>query len=470
MRIPFHALPALAGALILLTVSSSRVRAAGHSSGERRPISEFASEIASHSRDEIPSFSRQTGLACSVCHTAFPQLTAFGRAFKLGGYTMPASEQVITQKQGDAETLRLNLLPGLSAMVIASMSSVAKEEPGTQNTNVSFPQELGLFLGGAITPHLGGFLQITYDGSEGSIGLDNVDLRYASRTRVGSSPLEFGFTLNNNPTVQDVWNTVPAWGFPYTSPATAPAPSTTTLIADDLGGQVAGLGGYFLWNGLVYGELDGYRSAPQGSPNPPDGESESTIKGLTPYWRVALQHRFGAHYIELGTFGLSTQLYPEGVTGPTNRYTDFAIDTQYEVPLAGGAFAAHARWIHESQTLDATYAEDGATSPDNTLHSLEVDASWATRIRVDLMAGVQTIDGDPDALLYAPDPVTGSRTGSPASTSITAEVAWRPWLNTRFAARYVFWTEFNGASTDYDGFGRDAGDNDTLYVYTWLAF
>ena len=38
----------------------------------------------------VPSFARQTGLACSQCHVyAFgPALTPFGRQFKLNGYTM----------------------------------------------------------------------------------------------------------------------------------------------------------------------------------------------------------------------------------------------------------------------------------------------------------------------------------------------------------------------------------------------
>ena len=38
----------------------------------------------------VPSFARQTGLACSACHTVFPELNAFGRAFKLHGYTAQA--------------------------------------------------------------------------------------------------------------------------------------------------------------------------------------------------------------------------------------------------------------------------------------------------------------------------------------------------------------------------------------------
>src|SRR5471032_3035791 len=35
-----------------------------------------------------PSFARQTGMSCIVCHTEFPILTEYGRQFKLSGYTM----------------------------------------------------------------------------------------------------------------------------------------------------------------------------------------------------------------------------------------------------------------------------------------------------------------------------------------------------------------------------------------------
>src|SRR5258708_1597705 len=35
-----------------------------------------------------PSFARQTGLACSACHTHYPELTAMGRQFKLNGYVL----------------------------------------------------------------------------------------------------------------------------------------------------------------------------------------------------------------------------------------------------------------------------------------------------------------------------------------------------------------------------------------------
>lgn len=38
----------------------------------------------------IPSFTRQTGMQCATCHTVFPELTAFGRQFKLRGYALGA--------------------------------------------------------------------------------------------------------------------------------------------------------------------------------------------------------------------------------------------------------------------------------------------------------------------------------------------------------------------------------------------
>ncbi|VWB96865.1 cytochrome c [Burkholderia lata] len=36
----------------------------------------------------IPAFARQTGLACVACHVSFPELTPFGRFFKLTAYTL----------------------------------------------------------------------------------------------------------------------------------------------------------------------------------------------------------------------------------------------------------------------------------------------------------------------------------------------------------------------------------------------
>src|SRR5213592_4769849 len=251
---------------------------------------------ASFNHRGIPSFSRQTGLACNVCHTAFPMLTAFGRQFKLNAYTLTGLQTI-----GGGESnpnLKINLIPPVSTMLQTSLTQTAKAQPGTQNGNVEFPQQLSVFFGEAISPRIGTFIQITYDGAEGTLGVDNIDLRYANHAKVLSKRTIYGITVNNSPTVQDVWNSTPVWGFPFGSSGVAPTPAASPLINEGLAQSVAGFGTYALWNDHIYGELSVYRSAPQGGAHPPDGSSELITKGVTPYWRFAYQQRVGKQYLE----------------------------------------------------------------------------------------------------------------------------------------------------------------------------
>src|SRR6266581_4719725 len=310
----------------------------------------------------IPSFSRQTGLACNVCHTAFPMLTAFGRQFKLNAYTLTGL-QTIGPAEATPSPLKINLIPPVSTMLQTSLTQTAKAQPGTQNGDVEFPQELSVFFGEAISPRLGTFIQITYDAAEGTIGMDNIDLRYANHGTLFSKRTIYGVTVNNSPTVQDVWNSTPVWGFPFGSSGVAPSPAAAPLINEGLAQSVAGFGTYALWNDHVYGELSVYRSAPQGGAHPPDASAEMTIKGVTPYWRFAYQRTIGTQYIEVGTFGLAARLFPTGVTGPTDRFSDVGADLQYERHAGKGAlgtFVVHASYIHERQTLDATFGAGGS--------------------------------------------------------------------------------------------------------------
>ena len=74
----------------------------------------------------VPSFARQTGLACEACHTVFPQLTPFGRVFKASGYTLFNTRKVQDIDQQKRNTLSLSDLPPVSAMVMASTSVAAR--------------------------------------------------------------------------------------------------------------------------------------------------------------------------------------------------------------------------------------------------------------------------------------------------------------------------------------------------------
>ncbi|HVH08155.1 MAG TPA: hypothetical protein VM736_00030, partial [Gemmatimonadales bacterium] len=54
----------------------------------------YASAYTRSASSLTPTYARQTGLACSACHTHFPELTATGRAFKLNGYVFRRSESL----------------------------------------------------------------------------------------------------------------------------------------------------------------------------------------------------------------------------------------------------------------------------------------------------------------------------------------------------------------------------------------
>src|SRR6185312_5260382 len=155
-------------------------------------------------------------------------------------------------------------------MLTTSETHLTARRPGAQNDATEFPQQLSLFLAGAMTPHIGSFIQATYSGGSGSFGIDNSDVRYVGRARLAAHDAVFGVSLHNNPSVQDPWNTTPAWGFPFTSSDVTPGSVASAVIDGTLAQQVVGLGGYALWNNLLYVEATGYRTALQPGASPAD--------------------------------------------------------------------------------------------------------------------------------------------------------------------------------------------------------
>lgn len=424
-------------------------------------------------RARVPSFSRQTKLPCGACHYGFPHLTPFGRTFKLNGYTMTGLTP-ITAQADSASRLSLSLSPiaPLSVMAIASATHSATALPDARATTVQFPQQLSLFAATAISDKMGIFSQFTYEDQGGTFSIDNVDLRFATHKTIGDRDVLLGLTLHNNPSVQDVWNTTPAWSYPFTSSAVAPTPAAAALIDGGLAQSVAGLGAYTLISNSLYAEVSGYVSAPQGVTLPLDSSAANTIHSISPYWRVALQHDFESDYLMVGTFGLYSELYPSGVTGAVNQYTDIGFDAQLEHKLQKGVLIGRASYIHESQNLTASFVADGSQNVSNTLNSYKLNVSYIPNPAHTFTVGVFGSSGTSDNLLYAPSPVSGSSTGSPTSQGESIEYAVSPWLNVRLGAQYVMYQKFNGASQNYDMTvnGRRAQDNNALYVYLWLAY
>jgi hypothetical protein len=59
----------------------------------------------------VPSYARQTGMACAACHTTPPELTPFGRDFKINGYVMTGMQQIEAPGKGTEAGLKISEVP-----------------------------------------------------------------------------------------------------------------------------------------------------------------------------------------------------------------------------------------------------------------------------------------------------------------------------------------------------------------------
>lgn len=424
----------------------------------------------------VPSFGRQTGEECGECHTVYPMLNADGRRFKLGGYSMS------TPKPADA--------PFFDKVPLAALLQVSRTE--TKNTGTGgatdddFPddrdilvQAAGLYYGGRITDESGALVQYSYDGVERAWAMEMFDARYAGSTRLGGKELLYGVTLTNSPTLSDIYNSTPMWAFPHTGSVSV-MPAASTLVDMGLASQVGGIGVYGLWNDRLYAELALYRTADHGlfRPLAAGVAVENVVNGAAPYWRLALQREAAPHSVSVGTYGLVAKIDAEaGLVGfGADRFRDVALDGQYQYIAGDHVFSAAATGIREWQERDASLSAGLASNPSAVLKTFRADAHYVYR---GTYAGIlQYFDtqGDADDLRYnSGAPVTGSINGSPDSRgwivelNYLADLDWMPVVqHAKFALRYTGYTRFNGAGDNYDGFGRDARDNNSVFLLAWF--
>jgi hypothetical protein len=423
----------------------------------------------------VPSYSRQTGMACSSCHYAPPELNAFGRKFKLEGYTFATKPEVSEDKKDHNSGLQLLEAFPLSVVFDTSFTSTKAPQPSTQNGNFEFPQAVSLFLAGAWGSHVGSFVQVTYDPQADHFSWDNTDIRAAATNgKLFGKPLTYGLTLNNNPTVEDLWNSTPAWGFPFVSSNVAPGPTAGAVINGGLAQDVAGVGGYAMWNEHLYFAGTIYRSEHLGGSQPNDGSCCGlNIRGMTPYWRFAYQTSSTNNNFEIGTYGMHMKSTPGAITGLEDGYTDWAADFQFDrtLPqLKGDVLSIRGTYIRENSSLLASFTNGGADLVEHHLNTVQGEAEYHFGNRVSTTVGLFSLTGTPDLTLYPEGSVTGNLNGSPTSRGYILNVAWWPQQNIGLTAQYTGYTRFNGGSTNYDDAGRNANGNNSIYLMARFVF
>jgi hypothetical protein len=417
-------------------------------------------------------------MPCAQCHTLSfgPALTPYGRQFKLNGYTFGQGEKPMP--------LAMMLQGGFSHTDTALPDPAAAHFSANDNFSVD---QVSLFIGTRISEHIGVFAQSTYSGEGRHYNWDNTDIRYARPVTLFGTDAVVGISLNNNPTVQDLWNSTPAWAFPDINSPLLPSVGTRPIISGRLAQLVLGASAYTMIHDHVYLEAGAYRGLSDrwlGNVGLYPANN-ANINGAAPYWRATYQFSRGAnneHYFSVGTFGMDVKLQPDPTVPDTNRYTDVAFDATYQYMPDQRPYTlnVNASLIHEKQQLDATFNAGGAASAGNHLNALEIDASFVYRQTWSVGLGLFDTSGGSDLTLYGPAAFSGSNNGSPDTRGYTLQLecvpfgkadSWaRPWINLRLGLQYTGYQRFNGGTSNYDGAGRSASQNNSLFLFYWLMF
>ncbi|WP_051338760.1 hypothetical protein [Sulfuricella denitrificans] len=461
----------------------------------------------------LPLFARQTGQNCVACHAGgqFPELTPYGRSFKMTGYTI-----------GDRVSVPLSVM-GLATYTKVRDTSKSDNPAGDFSKNGTALASGGsLFLGGKITNNIGAFVQWTYDnfatGADGSYvghaSMDNVDIRYADRFVDANRDLIIGVSLNNNPSISDPWNTAAAW-MQYVP---VPSPTSSQFIDGAApypgfgsGGNLAGVSLYMYLNKLVYAELGTYQTG-NGIFSPMSAGmanvDRTKLQGVNnPYWRLALTHEWGAHNIMVGTSGMVAHLYDDNTNtsdpNSVHRILNTGLDAQYQYILDPHTVTAQVAYMRQRTNYSANTvaANVGAGSPSgffaadgSTLLADPNDSDTTNTFRGKLTyvyqakyggslayfnltgttnTALQTSGYDATSTIVV-DPavsrVNANLSGNPATRGLTYEAFWMPVQYARVGVQYTAYSKFNGATDNYDGLGRNASDNNSLFFYVWGAY
>ena len=236
------------------------------------------------------------------------------------------------------------------------------------------------FWGGAVTERHRAFAQVTYNappagGFPDPFGhtwtWDNTDIRFARAASLAGFDFIYGITANNSPTVQDVWNTTPAWAFPYAASTIAPTPASKTLIEGAFAAHVGGVGAYTFINDMLYLEASAYRTLGFRQQNAvgvdPFG-APGLLDGSGPYWRVAFEPQWGPHSLMVGP----SACWPMSIHGSIHRSrsapwahspspTSSPIRVRHAISVSRVQLLADLRasYIREFQKLDSTFLNGG---------------------------------------------------------------------------------------------------------------
>jgi hypothetical protein len=456
--------------------------------------------------EAVPSYARQTGQPCATCHTAFPELTPYGRRFKIGGYTtgggdwkgpplaamyMPSFTHTQSPYDGTAAQEAAGILPPNAVAAPAGLHT---------NDNLVSQQVTG-FIAGQLYGNLGSFIQVTGDPVYGGVALDASDVRYADTFELFGKGAIWGIDANNTPTVEDPWNTTPAFGWPQIASTIAPAfAPPLTAIESEYNQTVGGAGAYVFWNDMLYADLTFYKglTVPELQAFGDGNSTTDALSNVAPYWRLAVEPHWGDLFWEAGTFGMYGQVTPGRVYGyGTDNYLDVGFDSQIQYDGDPYSVTVKLTDIMEWQRLNSSFAQGFSSNLNDTLNSFKANVSFVWDHTYSIGFGYFRVDGSSDCNMYGspaapcmPDGLgafANSYKASPLGDGLILDLAWLPFshgapspplpystMNVRLGLQFTSYLHLYGGTTNFDGSylggTHNAQGNNSVFAYAWIAW
>jgi hypothetical protein len=473
----------------------------------------------------LPAFARQTGMSCAMCHTVFPQLTPYGRRFKLNGYTLTAKPADVSDYAVGADTasekpnLALSYVSPFNVAIMATYSKYSRApvinanpaagtpESQYQGDQVSIPAEIGLFYAGRVSDNLGTLIQLDYDSSsaDNSVKIGPSELvRWADHTE--GRGIVYGATLTNAPGDADIYDTS-AHGTPFLlfdgaglagrgdGASTAGNGAGTHLNAPyGVGIPAAGPAGfetYAMIDDSLYVQYGAYHA--EGSGLLGGAASGGQLSGIASRGRIAYEKNWDRNSLMVGAYASKASALPYFVPGaaafgypnmvnaqdPAVAYLDGAADWEYEYIGDEHIFSFYGSVVHERQSNDPSYVATtgGGTASLLNAYSNRIDylnqtqliGSYFYRRRYGVMTSWINTTGTKDRLLRGAD-------GSPDNQYWQIQLDYLPFLNTKLFVEYDVFTKVDGAQSPFylangaGGVNGKASDNNMIELGLWMDF
>lgn len=210
-------------------------------------------------------------------------------------------------------------------------------------------------------------------------------------------------------------------------------------------------------------------------------EERVVLKGLNPFWRAAYQFNFSEDKsLMVGAFGMDTKIYPDNTdsSGSTDKFRDVGIDANYQYD--SDEHRLRLQWHTYGKNRISMRALPGALRrilPTTCSPTTRARLTYYYQKKYGATLGYFNIKGSRDALRYETEGIPASanrlpgvRTAVPAPTATWRSLSYLPAENLKVGLQSTAYAKFMGASNNYDGNGRDASDNNTLFLYAWLLF